>query len=142
MGCRVDLGPDHVEVSGRASRGVEVDLSDISDTAPTLAVVAAFAKSPTRVDGIGFIRDKESDRVAGPVTELRRAGVDAEEHDDGFVIRPAGLPNPATFATYDDHRMAMAFSLVGLVVAGVEISDPGCVAKTFPGFFQALDQLR
>ncbi len=142
MGCRVDLGPDHVEVSGRASRGVEVDLSDISDTAPTLAVVAAFAESPTRVDGIGFIRDKESDRVAGPVTELRRAGVDAEEHDDGFVIRPAGLPNPATFATYDDHRMAMAFSLVGLVVAGVEISDPGCVAKTFPGFFQALDQLR
>ena len=52
------------------------------------------------------------------------------------------MPNPATFATYDDHRMAMAFSLVGLVVAGVEISDPGCVAKTFPGFFQALDQLR
>ena len=96
----------------------------------------------TRVDGIGFIRDKESDRVAGPVTELRRAGVDAEEHHDGFVIRPAGLPNPTTFDTYDDHRMAMAFSLVGLVVDGVEISDPGCVAKTFPGFFQALDQLR
>ena len=58
-----------------------------SAVAPTLAVVAAFAESPTRVDGIGFIRDKESDRVAGPVTELRRAGVDAEEHDDGFVIR-------------------------------------------------------
>ena len=142
MGCRVDLGPSHVEVSGRASRGIEVDLSDISDTAPTLAVVAAFADSPTRVDGIGFIRDKESDRVAGPVTELRRAGVDAEEHHDGFAIRPSGLPSPATFDTYDDHRMAMAFSLVGLVVNGVEISDPGCVAKTFPGFFQALDQLR
>ena len=142
MGCTVDLGDDFVEVSGRAHRGVDVDLSDISDTAPTLAVVAAFADSPTRVDGIGFIRDKESDRVAGPVTELRRAGVDAEEFDDGFIVRPAGLPGPATFETYDDHRMAMAFALVGLVVDGVEIRDPGCVAKTFPGFFTALDQLR
>lgn len=142
MGCTVEIGPDFVEVSGRAHRGVDVDLSDISDTAPTLAVVAAFADSPTRVDGIGFIRDKESDRVAGPVTELRRAGVDAEEHDDGFVIRPEGLPQPAAFDTYDDHRMAMAFALVGLVVDGVEIRDPGCVAKTFPGFFTALDQLR
>ena len=142
MGCTVDLGDDFVEVSGRAHRGVDVDLSDISDTAPTLAVVAAFADSPTRVDGIGFIRDKESDRVAGPVTELRRAGVDAEEHDDGFVISPDGRPNPVAFHTYDDHRMAMAFALVGLVVDGVEIRDPGCVAKTFPGFFTALDQLR
>lgn len=142
MGCSVEIGDDFVEVSGRAHRGIDVDLSDISDTAPTLAVVAAFADSPTRVDGIGFIRDKESDRVAGPVTELRRAGVDAEEHDDGFVIRPDGLPNPVAFHTYDDHRMAMAFALVGLVVDGVEIRDPGCVAKTFPGFFTALDQLR
>ncbi|MEM8704944.1 MAG: 3-phosphoshikimate 1-carboxyvinyltransferase [Actinomycetota bacterium] len=142
MGCTVELGDDFVEVSGRAHQGIDVDLSDISDTAPTLAVVAAFADSPTRVVGIGFIRDKESDRVAGPVAELRRAGVDAEEHDDGFVVRPDGLPGPAAFETYDDHRMAMAFALVGLVVDGVEIRDPGCVAKTFPGFFTALDQLR
>ncbi|MEO0492444.1 MAG: 3-phosphoshikimate 1-carboxyvinyltransferase [Actinomycetota bacterium] len=142
MGCRVEIGADSVEVAGRAIRGIDVDLSDISDTAPTLAVVAAFADTPTRVDGIGFIRDKESDRVAGPVTELRRAGVDAEEHEDGFVIRPDGPPRPVAFHTYDDHRMAMAFSLVGLVVDGVEVRDPGCVAKTFPGFFQALDQLR
>ena len=142
MGCSVTFGDDFVEVSGRAHRGVDVDLSDISDTAPTLAVVAAFADSPTRVDGIGFIREKESDRVAGPVTELRRAGVDAEEFDDGFIIRPDGRPGPATFATYDDHRMAMALSLVGLVVPGVAVRDPGCVAKTFPGFFSALEQLR
>ena len=66
----------------------------------------------------------------------------AVEHEDGFVVRPAGRPGPATFETYDDHRMAMAFALVGLVVRGVEIRDPGCVAKTFPGFFDALEQLR
>jgi 3-phosphoshikimate 1-carboxyvinyltransferase len=142
MGCAVTLGDDFVEVSGRAQNGIDVDLSDISDTAPTLAVVAAFADTPTRVDGIGFIREKESDRVAGPVTELRRAGVDAEELDDGFVVRPDGLPRPTTFETYDDHRMAMAFALVGLVVPGVAVRDPGCVAKTFPGFFTALEQLR
>ena len=142
MGCDVTLGADHVEIRGRAENGVDVDLGDISDTAPTLAVVAAFAETPTRVDGIGFIRDKESDRVAGPVAELRRAGVDAVEHDDGFVVRPAGRPGPAVFHTYDDHRMAMAFALVGLVVDGVQIRDPGCVAKTFPGYFDALEQLR
>ena len=142
MGCSVTLGDDFVEVAGRAVHGVDVDLSDLSDTAPTLAVVAAFAETPSRVHGIGFIREKESDRVAGPVTELRRAGVDAEEFDDGFVIRPAGLPAPATFETYDDHRMAMALALVGLVVPGVAVRNPGCVAKTFPGFFAALDQLR
>lgn len=142
MGCDVELGDDHVQVSGRASRGINVDLADISDTAPTLAVVAAFADSPSRVAGIGFIREKESDRVAGPVTELRRAGVDAEEFDDGFIIRPAGLPQAATFETYDDHRMAMAFALVGLRVDGVKIAGPSCVTKTFPTFFDALEQLR
>ena len=142
MGCDVELGDDHVQVSGRASRGIDVDLADISDTAPTLAVVAAFAESPSRVSGIGFIREKESDRVAGPVTELRRAGVDAEEFDDGFIVRPAGLPGPTTFETYDDHRMAMAFALVGLRVDGVQIAGPGCVNKTFPTFFDALEQLR
>lgn len=142
MGCEVVLGGDFVEVRGRAHCGIDVDLSDISDTAPTLAVVAAFADSPTRVTGIGFIRDKESDRIAGPVTELRRAGVDAEEFEDGFVVRPNGRPGPASFETYDDHRMAMAFALIGLVVPGVAICDPGCVAKTFPNFFAALEQLR
>ena len=142
MGCEVELGADFVEVRGRARQGVDIDLAEISDTAPTLAVVAAFAESPSRVSGIGFIREKESDRVAGPVAELQRAGVDAEEFDDGFVIRPNGTPSPATFETYDDHRMAMAFALIGLVVPGVAVRDPGCVAKTFPGFFDALEQLR
>jgi 3-phosphoshikimate 1-carboxyvinyltransferase len=104
--------------------------------------VAAFAEGPTTITGIGFIRGKESDRIAAPVAELNRCGVIAEEIDDGFIVRPGGRLHGARFDTYEDHRMAMAFSLVGLMVDGVAINDPGCVAKTFPGFFAALEQLR
>jgi len=142
MGAEVIVEADAVEVRGRSLRGIDVDLRHISDTAPTLAVVAAFAEGPTTVTGIGFIRDKESDRIAGPVAELNRCGVAAEEIEDGFVVRPDGRPHGAAFETYEDHRMAMAFALVGLVVDGVSIKDPGCVAKTFPEFFAALEQLR
>ena len=142
MGAEVEYGHNSIEVSGGELRGVDVDLGDISDTAPTLAVVAAFASGATTVSGIGFVRHKESDRVAGPVNELRRCGVDAEQTDDGFVVRPQGPPSGASFETYQDHRMAMAFALIGLVVQGVSICDPGCVAKTFPGYFGALEQLR
>jgi 3-phosphoshikimate 1-carboxyvinyltransferase len=120
--------------------GVEADLRDCSDTAPTLAVVAAFASSPTRVTGIGFIRAKESDRVANVVTELRRCGVDAEEEPDGFVVRPGSFRS-ARVETYADHRMAMSFALIGLRVPGLEIADPGCVTKTFPDYFDLLDGL-
>lgn len=141
MGCTVRSDHDSIEVSGRARHGVQVDLADLSDVAPTLAVVAALADSPTEVSGIGFIRRKESDRLAGPVTELRRAGVDAEETDDGFVIRPGGALTGASFSTYDDHRMAMAFALLGLVVDGVSVRDPGCVRKTFPNYFSVLEGL-
>ena len=89
--------------------------------------------------GIGFIRGKETDRVAAVVRELRRAGIDAEEEPDGFLIRP-GTPRPARIATYDDHRMAMSFALLGLRAPGIEIEDPACVAKTYPGFFADLDR--
>jgi 3-phosphoshikimate 1-carboxyvinyltransferase len=138
MGADVEQTDDTTTVTGAAPlRGVEVDMGDLSDTASTLAVVAAFASSPTRVTGIGFIRAKESDRVGGVVRELRRLGVDADEEADGFVVRPGSF-HPARVHTYDDHRMAMSFALVGLRVPGVEIEDPACVAKTFPGFFSAL----
>ena len=142
MGAEVTVGDDSIEVSGGSLHGVEVDLAEISDTAPTLAVVAAFASGATTVSGIGFVRNKESDRLAGAVAELNRCGIDAEETDDGFVVRPSRLPVAAAFETYQDHRMAMAFSLIGLVVKGVSVCDPGCVAKTFPGYFGALEQLR
>ncbi len=132
-------GPD-----GRVHlRGGTFDLTAFSDMAPTVAVLAALADDPVEVTGVGFIRGKETDRIAAPVAELRRCGVDAAETDDGFVVRPGGAgPHGATFSTYDDHRMAMSFALLGLVVEGVAVRDPGCVAKTFPGFFAALDALR
>jgi 3-phosphoshikimate 1-carboxyvinyltransferase len=137
----VTRSADSLTVSaGGTLHGIDVDMADISDTAQTLAAVAVHADSPTRVRGIGFIRGKETDRVAAVVTELRRAGIDAVEDEDGFTINP-GVPRPTRFATYEDHRMAMSLSLLGLRSPGIEISDPGCVAKTYPDFFADLARL-
>ncbi|MEV0898033.1 3-phosphoshikimate 1-carboxyvinyltransferase [Actinoplanes sp. NPDC049802] len=141
MGATVTRTADAMTVrGGDRLRGVDVDMADISDTAQTLAAVAVFADGPTRVRGIGFIRGKETDRVGAVVTELRRAGIDAVEDDDGFTIHP-GTPRPTRFATYDDHRMAMSLSLLGLRAPGIEITDPGCVSKTYPGYFTDLATL-
>jgi 3-phosphoshikimate 1-carboxyvinyltransferase len=138
MGAEVEWSDHDVVVrSTGALRGVTVDMADISDTAQTLAAVAVFADGPTTVTGIGFIRGKETDRIAAVVTELRRLGVDATEDEDGFTIRP-GPVSPAEVRTYDDHRMAMSFALIGLRAPGVRILDPGCTAKTYPGFWDDL----
>lgn len=147
MGCTVTWSDRNVTVTGpaggRLRGGQTFDLTAFSDMAPTVGVLAAFADGPTEVTGVGFIRGKETDRIAASVTELRRLGVPATETDDGFVVRPDGTPRgPATIATYDDHRMAMSFALVGLVVPGIEVADPGVVAKTHPGFWDDLDRLR
>ena len=142
MGCRVRQTESETEVTGPDRLvGVEVEMSNLSDTAQTLAAIAPFAHGPTRVTGIGFIRRKETNRVAAVVAELRRLGIRAEEEDDGFVVHP-GTPRPADIETYEDHRMAMSFALVGLAAPGVRIVDPGCVSKTFPHFFAELDRLR
>jgi 3-phosphoshikimate 1-carboxyvinyltransferase len=141
MGCRVSLDADSTTVERVGHLvGVDVDMSDISDTAQTAAAVAVFAGSPTRVRGIGFIRAKETDRVGNVVRELQRCGIDATEEPDGFLIHP-GDPRPAMIGTYQDHRMAMSFALLGLRAPGIRIADPGCVAKTFPGFWHELDRL-
>jgi 3-phosphoshikimate 1-carboxyvinyltransferase len=141
MGAMVEQSAEETVVSASGPlHGIEANMADLSDTAPTLAVVAAFASTPTRVTGIGFVRAKESDRIGGVVRELRRLGVEAEEEADGFLVRPGSF-RPARVRTYDDHRMAMSFALVGLRVPGVEIDDPGCVAKTFPSFFHVLSGL-
>ena len=142
MGADVDQDETRTTVRGTGTlHGVDVDLRHLSDMVPTLAAVAVFADAPTTIRGVGFIRGKETDRIAAVVTELRRCGIDAVEHDDGLTINP-GAPQPARIQTYDDHRMAMAFALIGLRVPGIEICDPDCVTKTFPGYFEALDQLR
>ncbi len=146
MGCDVTVADGWTEVHrapGAPLQGVEVDLADCSDVAQTVAVVAAVADNPTRVTGIGFIRAKETDRIAAVVSELRRCGIDADDEPDGFVVRPRpSAAHGARVETYDDHRMAMSFAVLGLAVPGITILDPGCVAKTFPGFFTMLDALR
>jgi 3-phosphoshikimate 1-carboxyvinyltransferase len=143
MGCTVTEIPGAVRVSSpQTLRGVDVDMSDISDTSMTLAAIAPFAKTPTTIRGIASSRVKETDRVAATVTELRRLGVQVDEQPDGMTIYPCSNIQPAQIQTYDDHRMAMAFALVGLKIPGITIENPGCVAKTFPAYFKVLEKLR
>jgi 3-phosphoshikimate 1-carboxyvinyltransferase len=141
MGCRVDRTPGSITVTGPARHGIDADFSDISDTAQTLAAVAVFVDSPTRITGIGFIRRKETDRIAAVVAELRRLGLEASEDPDGFTVVPSS-PSPSEIHTYEDHRMAMSFALVGLRAPGILIQDPACVAKTFPDYFERLELMR
>jgi 3-phosphoshikimate 1-carboxyvinyltransferase len=144
MGATVRCEEAFVEVRGPARlRGVDVDMNDISDTALTLAAMAPFASSPVRIRNVAHIRLQESDRLRAAATELRKLGVTVREYDDGLEISPIEAPTaPATIETYDDHRMAMSFALVGLKVAGIRIASPGCVAKTFPEYFTRLEELR
>ena len=143
MGCRIKEYENDIEVTGSQSLiGVDVNMRDIPDTAQTLAAIAPFASSPTRIRGIASARLKETDRVHATCTELARLGVRVEEHEDGMTIYPCEIFNPATIQTYNDHRMAMAFSLIGLRVPGVTIENPSCVSKTFPNFFKVLETLR
>ena len=147
MGCSVAWEPGDatgsggaITVSGRASRGIDVDMNAISDTVPTLAVVALFAAGTTTIRNVAHIRDKETDRIGDLACELRRLGGDVTELPDGLAISPAPL-HGATLATYDDHRMAMSLALAGLIVPDVRIADPQCVGKTFPGYWHCLDRL-
>ena len=140
MGATVEVG-DSLTVTGGALRGIDVDLGDMPDMAQTFAVLAACAEGPSRVRGVAVIRGHETDRITAVVNELRRVGVGAEETDDGFTIEPAPL-RPATVETYEDHRMAMSFGLLTLREPGIEIADPAVVAKTFPGFWDALARFR
>ena len=142
LGATVSRSIDALEVSANGQlRGGVVNMGDCSDTAQTLAAIAPLAAGPISVTGIGFIRNKETDRIAGVVTELRRLGIAATEDEDGFTITP-GTVQPAVVETYDDHRMAMSFSILGLAAPGVAIGNPGCVAKTFPTFFDVIERLR
>ena len=144
MGCQIVEGDNFISVERRSPdlRGVDIDMRDIPDTAQTLAAVAPFASSPTRIRGIASARLKETDRVSATCTELKRLGVQVEEHEDGMTIYPCTTFKPANVQTYNDHRMAMAFSLIGLRFDGVAIENPLCVSKTFPNYFEVLETLR
>jgi 3-phosphoshikimate 1-carboxyvinyltransferase len=142
MGCEVPYSSDGLIVrGGRRLRGIDVDMNDISDTVMTLAAVACFADGPTTIRNVAHIRHKETDRIAALATELRKLGAGVEERHDGLTITPGPLRGCAV-ETYDDHRMAMSLALVGLKVPGVVIRNPGCVAKTYPGFWRDLELLR
>jgi 3-phosphoshikimate 1-carboxyvinyltransferase len=141
MGCRVERAASGITVEGAGSlRGIEADLAGMPDVAPTLAVTALFARGPTRIGGVPHLRLKETDRIAALVTEIRRLGGEAAATPDGLTITPRPLSG-ARVETYRDHRMAMAFAIAGLRVPGVVIADPGCVSKSFPGFWERLDSL-
>ncbi|MDB4950693.1 MAG: aroA, 3-phosphoshikimate 1-carboxyvinyltransferase [Gemmatimonadetes bacterium] len=135
MGCAVERADDWIEVRGpERLRGVEVDMNDVSDTAPTLAAIAPFASGPVAIRNVEHMRWKETDRVLAVATELRRMGVSVDERRDGLTIHP-GPVSPAEVHTYDDHRIAMAFSVTGVRAPGIVIRDPDCVGKTFERFY-------
>ena len=137
MGCEVEFGKDYISVSGPAKHGINIDMADVSDTVQTLSAVALFVGGPTTVTNVAHNRVKETDRIGNLAIELRKFGVQVDEHPDGLTIHPGPL-NAATIETYDDHRMAMSLSLVGLKQPGVKILNPGCVSKTYPNFFADL----
>jgi 3-phosphoshikimate 1-carboxyvinyltransferase len=142
MGCEVREENNSIVVGASSPlHGIDIDMRDIPDTAQTLAAIAPFANSPTTIRGIASARVKETDRVAAMCSELRRIGVTVEEYGDGLKIYPCDTIRPATIQTYNDHRMAMAFSLIGLRVDGINIENPSCVSKTFPNFFEVLESL-
>jgi 3-phosphoshikimate 1-carboxyvinyltransferase len=140
MGCRVERQAAAITVRGGALRGIDVDMNAISDTAQTLAAVAPFAAGPTTIRNVAHIRHKETDRISALVTELHRLGLRVDEQPDGLTIHP-GPMHGATIETYNDHRMAMSFAVLGLRQPGVRIANPACTAKTYPKFFDDLERL-
>ncbi|MEX1133625.1 MAG: 3-phosphoshikimate 1-carboxyvinyltransferase [Acidimicrobiia bacterium] len=142
MGCRVtlELESTTIESTGGPLEPIEVDLSEMPDGALAVAVACLFAHGESRLDGLGSLRLKESDRLGALADQLRNVGGEARLEGDSLVIVP-GVLRPAKVDTYGDHRIAMAFSLVGLAQPGIEIEGPEVVDKTWPGFWDMLDSL-
>src|SRR6266699_735768 len=145
MGAAISMGEDWIEsaagVEARARgklKPLDADLNHIPDAAMTAAVVALFAGGPSTIRNIASWRVKETDRIAAMATELRKLGAAVEEGDDSIRVTPPAALKPATIATYDDHRIAMSFSLAALGGIKVRINDPWCVGKTFPEYFDTL----
>ncbi len=143
MGCSVCDSEQGIVVKGPKDgklKGIDINMNDFSDQTMTLAAIAPFASEPVHISGIGHIRLQESDRIHGIVTELQRAGIRCEEEADAVTVYP-GSPHTAVIETYDDHRMAMAFSLLGLKAEGIVIDNPMCCKKTFEDYFIILSSL-
>ena len=142
LGCTVIRQDDWVEVvGGELTPGEHVfDLGDMPDMVPTLSILAAVRPGRTVIKNVSHLRIKESNRLEALVTELRKTGVRAEERDDGLVI-DGNRPRGAEIETYDDHRIAMSFAILGLVIPGIKIRDGNCVNKSFPGFWEELKKM-
>ena len=142
MGAQVSVGPNWIEArSSGGLRALDADLNHIPDAAMTAAMMALFADGPSTLRNIASWRVKETDRIAAMATELRKVGALVEEGADYLRIAPPERFQAATIDTYDDHRMAMCFSLAALGGVPVRINDPGCVAKTFPEYFRVFATL-
>jgi 3-phosphoshikimate 1-carboxyvinyltransferase len=140
MGCKVSHKPDGIAVTGGPLSGIEVDMADMPDTVPTLAVVAAFASGTTHIRNVAHLRGKESDRLAAVAAELGKMGITAACTENGLAIT-GGQPQGAEIETYNDHRIAMSFAVAGLKVPGVLIRGHECVEKSFPEFWSVLESL-
>ncbi len=142
MGATVHMQRDCVTIAGSGLlRGIEVDLSPMPDTAQTLAVTALLAQGTTTIRGLHTLRVKETDRLEAMATELKRLGAQAEIEGDTLRIDPPEHILPAEVQTYDDHRMAMSFALAAAAAPGIVIKDAQCVQKTYPNFFEDLQQV-
>jgi 3-phosphoshikimate 1-carboxyvinyltransferase len=141
MGAKVEWEPQQVKLTGNSLNGIDVDMNQMPDAAMTLAVAALFASGPTAIRNIYNWRVKETERLQAVSTELRKLGAEVEEGYDYLVIQPPEQIRKAEIDTYDDHRMAMAFSLAACGSSPVTINNPGCVSKTFPDYFEVLDGL-
>ncbi len=141
MGAQVTWGETWIEVSRGTLRGVDVDLNHIPDAAMTIATTALFAEGSTAIRNIANWRVKETDRLSAMATELRKLGASVEEGADFIVITPPAHIRSAAIDTYDDHRMAMCFSLAAFGESAITINDPGCTSKTFPTYFDLFQGL-
>ena len=142
LGCSVVREKNRVELAGRELRGGDrvFDLGDMPDMVPTLAVLSALRPGRTVIENVGHLRFKESDRLSALAAELGKTGIPVEERKDGLIIT-GGQPHGAEIETYNDHRIAMSFAVLGLAVPGISIRNPACVSKSFPGFWGALEKL-
>ncbi len=143
MGCEVSFerGVRVFRDPQKTLKGIEINMGRYPDLVPTLAVVAACAQGKTLIRGVPHLRYKETDRLAAVATELRKCGVEVEELEDGLVITGGDGLRGAEIETYEDHRIAMSFAILGLVVPDMVIKNPGCVAKSFPNFWEVLESL-
>ncbi|MBU4185996.1 MAG: 3-phosphoshikimate 1-carboxyvinyltransferase [Proteobacteria bacterium] len=140
MGCKVFHENDGIAVKGHKLSAIEVDMANMPDIVPTLAVVAAFARGTTVIKNVAHLREKESDRLGSVATELSKMGIEANTTENGLVIK-GGKPVGAEIDTYNDHRIAMSFAVAGLVVPGIKIKDEKCVEKSFPEFWSVFERL-